>query len=347
MKYSPSNGTEWSPTSLRAADDYRNVYPLGTWFYNPWTGTRRDDLDIASDPKGLLILPPDEEMAAASDWIEWQGTCACPALPDVLVDVQWRNGEQTLRRAAGRIGWGPGVKAYRLSKLGVLKSVAIGDTNTIVNAFAQGGAADQMAAQRRRTQFLTEEHADAVLDAAKVNIMGDLLVESRPAAVKTLMSLGYRYEGGEMWVPPIGKAPPFSAPDLLDAAAGHMRDRAATYDKPEGERSMGKTVQAFNTITGRDDQVITSVRSKLIGTLAVLKTEGQFVDHNVLIEMLQGIEVMLGSMPSRSLRESEGWLLMALLKMVRSETRETPHEDSVTDLIAYCALFGEARLGTK
>lgn len=90
-----------------------------------------------------------------------------------------------------------------------------------------------------------------------------------------------------------------TAPDLLDAAAGHMRDRAATYDKPEGERSMGKTVEAFNAITGRD------------------------------------------------LRESEGWLLLALLKMVRSEQREAPHRDSLEDLIAYSALFGEARVGGR
>ena len=31
-----------------------------------------------------------------------------------------------------------------------------------------------------------------------------------------------------------------------------MRDRAATYDKPEGERSMGQTVAAFNAVTGRN-----------------------------------------------------------------------------------------------
>ncbi len=43
-----------------------------------------------------------------------------------------------------------------------------------------------------------------------------------------------------------------TAPDLLAQAKQHMEDRAATYDKPEGERSMGKTVQAFNAITGRD-----------------------------------------------------------------------------------------------
>lgn len=43
-----------------------------------------------------------------------------------------------------------------------------------------------------------------------------------------------------------------NAHDILEAAAGHMKDRAATYDKPEGERSMGATVVAFNAITGAE-----------------------------------------------------------------------------------------------
>lgn len=42
------------------------------------------------------------------------------------------------------------------------------------------------------------------------------------------------------------------AQELLEKARKHMQDRAATYDKPEGERSMQRTVDAFNTITGRD-----------------------------------------------------------------------------------------------
>lgn len=45
---------------------------------------------------------------------------------------------------------------------------------------------------------------------------------------------------------------PIDALSLLDQAAGHMRDRAATYDQAGGERSMGRTVDAFNAITGRD-----------------------------------------------------------------------------------------------
>lgn len=43
-----------------------------------------------------------------------------------------------------------------------------------------------------------------------------------------------------------------SAVNFLEQAAKHMRDRAATYDKPEGERSMANTVTAFNVITGRN-----------------------------------------------------------------------------------------------
>lgn len=42
-----------------------------------------------------------------------------------------------------------------------------------------------------------------------------------------------------------------TAPDILRAGIKHMEDRAATYDRPEGERSMAATVSAFNAITGR------------------------------------------------------------------------------------------------
>lgn len=38
------------------------------------------------------------------------------------------------------------------------------------------------------------------------------------------------------------------ANDILSKALGHLSDRAVTYDKPDGERSMAKTVAAFNAI---------------------------------------------------------------------------------------------------
>ena len=58
---------------------------------------------------------------------------------------------------------------------------------------------------------------------------------------------------------------------------------------------MGRTVAAFNAITGRD------------------------------------------------LTESEGWLIMSVLKQVRGFTRSGYHEDSHNDLIAYTALMAEAK----
>ncbi len=85
-----------------------------------------------------------------------------------------------------------------------------------------------------------------------------------------------------------------SAESFLGSALGHMEDRGATYDTPGGERSMGKTVVAFNAITGH------------------------------------------------SIKESDGWLLLQLLKDTRQWSREGCHLDSAEDCIAYAALKGEA-----
>ena len=40
------------------------------------------------------------------------------------------------------------------------------------------------------------------------------------------------------------------AQEFLTKAGDHMQDRASTYDKPQGERSMAATVGAFNAING-------------------------------------------------------------------------------------------------
>lgn len=90
-----------------------------------------------------------------------------------------------------------------------------------------------------------------------------------------------------------------TATELLERAAQHMRDRANTYDQPQGERSMGRAVAAFNAITGREG--------------------------------------------SAALRESEGWLLLQLLKDARLFTRpDFYHADSAEDCIAYAALKAES-----
>ena len=87
-----------------------------------------------------------------------------------------------------------------------------------------------------------------------------------------------------------------TAPQLLNKAATLMEQRGQQYDKPQGERSMGAAVAAFNAVTGQQ------------------------------------------------MTESHGWLLLALLKMVRDNQRAAPHHDSLEDLVAYAALYGESRL---
>lgn len=42
-----------------------------------------------------------------------------------------------------------------------------------------------------------------------------------------------------------------TARDFLQRAIKTMNDRGKRYDSPDGERSMGKAVDAFNAITGR------------------------------------------------------------------------------------------------
>lgn len=48
-----------------------------------------------------------------------------------------------------------------------------------------------------------------------------------------------------------------------------------------------------------------------------------------------------------ALTESEGWLLLQLLKDVRDRQRVVPHEDSLEDGVAYAALKAEARLAER
>jgi hypothetical protein len=43
---------------------------------------------------------------------------------------------------------------------------------------------------------------------------------------------------------------PRSAPEILEVAAGHILARGNSRDLPQGERSMRRTVDAFNAITG-------------------------------------------------------------------------------------------------
>ena len=69
------------------------------------------------------------------------------------------------------------------------------------------------------------------------------------------------------------------AGDFLKQARGHMLERATTYDKPGGERSMQNAVKAFETITGVS---MTTEQGWLFMALlkAVRSQQGQFKADN-------------------------------------------------------------------
>lgn len=71
------------------------------------------------------------------------------------------------------------------------------------------------------------------------------------------------------------------AQDFLLAGIGHMENRASTYDKPEGERSMAATVVAFKAVTG-DGLMNTEERGWLFMQLlkAVRSQQGDFKADN-------------------------------------------------------------------
>lgn len=146
----------------------------------------------------------------------------------------------------------------------------------------------------------THEH-DLVELIGEINEPQEIRFEPGDAgtrAIEMLTDLGWVFTDG-LWVQEQPRSVKQTAPDLLSKAAKIMSDRATTYDKPEGERSMGATVAAFNIIARRD------------------------------------------------LTESEGWLLMQILKDVRDRQRVQPHVDSLEDCVAYSALKAEARLAEK
>ena len=84
------------------------------------------------------------------------------------------------------------------------------------------------------------------------------------------------------------------ATEFLKTAKLTIKERGKTYDSESSERSMGKTIIAFNAITGKE------------------------------------------------LTESEGWLMLSLLKQVRQWSKCSYHEDSALDSVAYSALLAES-----
>lgn len=65
IRYSPHSGRD-RMIKNQSAESYRDKNPRVLWRFNPWTGERRSNGDMRSDPQGHAILPPGEALTAAA-----------------------------------------------------------------------------------------------------------------------------------------------------------------------------------------------------------------------------------------------------------------------------------------
>jgi hypothetical protein len=59
---------------------------------------------------------------------------------------------------------------------------------------------------------------------------------------------------------------------------------------------------------------------------------------------MQKVVALFNLLTGHELKESDGWLLQQILKMVRDQSRVRPHLDSLMDNIGYGSLYAEARM---
>ena len=204
----------------------------------------------------LIELVQDE-----NGWRPWKATAdsQCPVDGDTLVHLRFGNGDATSLKhpsPAGDFAWrdvGPeSIVAYRIVEEAP-KAAAQPDADGWI-PYAGGGCpvdGDVTVEVRLRSgQENVAEDAEAAdywdwgIDDVGGDIVAYKIVEDIPKAVEPVHAEAHCAQHREAQEAP--------AIHLLQVAADHMRARAATYDKPDGERSMGKTIAAFNAVTDRD-----------------------------------------------------------------------------------------------
>jgi hypothetical protein len=84
--------------------------------------------------------------------------------------------------------------------------------------------------------------------------------------------------------------------------------------------------------------------SELLGRAAALMHErGQTYDELDGERSMGKVVTAFNAITGRDLTESEGWMFMQQVKLVRLFTRTDYHADSAEDNIAYAALLAEAK----
>jgi hypothetical protein len=100
----------------------------------------------------------------------------------------------------------------------------------------------------------------------------------------------------------------------------------------------------MTTNQAQDQTQPTKAQDLLHRAASLMDERGKQYDQRSGERSMQATVTAFNAISRHCLTEADGFLLMAILKMVRDQSRETPHDDSLHDLVAYASLYGEARL---
>lgn len=121
-----------------------------------------------------------------------------------------------------------------------------------------------------------------------------------------------------------------------------MPEAFACCSKPEAVEAKNIAPEMLDRIAPK------ALAPELLGRAAALMHErGKQYDAPAGERSMGQTVAAFNAITGRDLTESEGWLLMCVLKAVRAQARKEPHADSLEDLIAYAALLAEARLAGR
>lgn len=93
-----------------------------------------------------------------------------------------------------------------------------------------------------------------------------------------------------------------------------------------------------------EEKVVFNAPVMLKRAADIMQERGKQYDSPEGERSMEQIVKAFNIITKNQLTESQGWLFMVLLKMVRDNARDKGHQDSCEDLIAYASLYGESRL---
>lgn len=280
-----------------------------------------------------------------SEWIEFRGG-ECPAPVTAVVDIKFGDGLR-IRRLATEVSWDSfwrkcGEKGMFYS---VVKDCTPNEKGWIARGEDRLPVGVLLDAQTSSGEILRRITADELLSQREVNAYR--VVKEADAHTPEATTTASETSG---WIEWRGGLPPLA--DDVFVQVKYRRGRVSALGNVRNwvwaHHGRGYDIVAYRVVkeaTTPEPQERASAPKLLNKAAALMEERGKQYDQpqgeRSMGRAVAALNVVLGR---QALTESEGWLLLQLLKDVRDRQRAAPHVDSLEDGVAYAALKAEARL---